>query len=305
VLRHPHVERRANGSAGIARGVAGGIAALLLVATRLHAVGSDTTAVIVGLDHIPLAVTSLTRAADVYRALGFALKPGVPHQNGIANQHAKFPDGTEIELITAGEARDALTARYAQHLAAGDGPAFVGFYAPNMSALSRRLDATSQPYSRAAGLVTLAAPTSLPYVFFGGRNRSPTDRPEDFAHPNGADSLIGVWLAVDDTREARRVLTVLGATFAERRVRVPDSANALVAELERGEVVILPAVRQLVPGRPIIGAVLRTPNLEAGRRALAAAPAPTVHAIEVGDGRRVFIPPSAALGLWLEFRELR
>ena len=59
-----------------------------------------------GLDHVVIAVNDLERAAERYRALGFSLKPGRPHSNGIRNFHAKFPDGTELELLTAPEARD-------------------------------------------------------------------------------------------------------------------------------------------------------------------------------------------------------
>ena len=56
---------------------------------------------VTGLDHLPIAVRDLARAANDYRALGFALKPGRPHDNGIQNQHVKFTDGTELELIAA------------------------------------------------------------------------------------------------------------------------------------------------------------------------------------------------------------
>jgi hypothetical protein len=69
-------------------------------------------AVVGGLDHVPIAVNDLERAAAGYRRLGFALKPGRPHDNGIRNQHVKFRDGTELELITAPDARDALTRTY-------------------------------------------------------------------------------------------------------------------------------------------------------------------------------------------------
>ncbi len=49
---------------------------------------------IMGLNHIPIAVADLDGAAAQYRQLGFALKPGRPHANGIRNEHAKFPDGS-------------------------------------------------------------------------------------------------------------------------------------------------------------------------------------------------------------------
>jgi len=54
-----------------------------------------------GLDHIPIAVRDLDRAKADFEALGFVLKPGRLHTNGLRNAHAKFADGTELELITA------------------------------------------------------------------------------------------------------------------------------------------------------------------------------------------------------------
>ena len=178
---------------------------------------------ITGLDHIPIAVRDLDRAAADYRALGFALKPGRPHENGISNQHVKFPDGTELELITASETRDALTATYLKHLAAGEGPAFLALFAPGVDPGSLGLD--SDP---------------LRYIFMFGRNQSPTDRPEHFAHPNTAESLIGVWLGGDDLSAERRLLEKLGARIQVEDIRVPDITRAPVAHLVEGEVVLPP-----------------------------------------------------------------
>jgi hypothetical protein len=98
---------------------------------------------VVGLDHLPVAVANLDEAAARYLRLGFVLKPGRPHANGIRNQHAKFADGTEIELITAPDARDALTATYRRHLALGDGPAFLALFAPSLEEAAARLDAAA------------------------------------------------------------------------------------------------------------------------------------------------------------------
>ncbi len=235
---------------------------------------------IVGLDHIPIAVNDLERAAERFRALGFVLKPGRPHANGIRNQHAKFPDGTELELITAPEARDDLTAKYRRHLAAGDGPAFLALYAPQ----------------------SLRVKPPLPsYIFLGGRNVSPTDRPEHFAHPNGADSFIGVWLAGADLAAERHLLKSYGATFTTETVFVPTAVPAEIARLQQADVIFLPARHQIVAGRPIAGATVSVRSAETARRVIANA------GINVRTGppggRSVFIAPADANGLWLEFRE--
>jgi len=236
-----------------------------------------------GIDHVPIAVNDLDRAVAAYRRLGFVLKPGRPHDNGIRNLHAKFADGTELELITAPTARDALTATYRRHLAAGDGPAFLALYAPSTGGAPR-----------------MVVP---PYVFFGPRNRSPTDRPEHFAHANTAESLVSVWLAGADLARERRLLAAVGATFVEREVSVPDVVKATVARLPDGEILLLPASRRLAEGRPIVGATVRVRSLDAARRALARG---DVAARETPAAPlSVFVPPEAAHGLWLELREGR
>ena len=98
-------------------------AASALTAVAAQEVRDSSGAALVGLDHVVVAVNDLDEAAALYRQIGFTLKLGRYHENGIRNQHAKFPDGTEIELLTVAEARDALTAEYLDHLGRGDGPA--------------------------------------------------------------------------------------------------------------------------------------------------------------------------------------
>jgi hypothetical protein len=232
-----------------------------------------------GIDHVPVAVGDLEKAGEQYRALGFALKPGRPHDNGIRNLHAKFPDGTEIELITAPAATDALTRTYREHLKVGDGPAFLAFFMPPDAQVERRL--------------TDAGVRVPAYVFFGQGNASPTDRPEHFAHANSAYALTRVWLAGDDLSAERRMLEALGARFRRERADFPLPTEAEVADFSRGSVVLLPGRYQIVRGRPIVGITVAVRDLDAAVRFAGA------------DARRtaasVFVDPRRALGYRLEF----
>ena len=253
------------------------------LAAALHA---QIASAIDGLDHINIAVANLEAAAARYRDLGFSLKPGTRHPNGIRNQHAKFPDGTEIELITAPEARDALTTTYRHHLEQGDAPAFLALFAQRSDSL-------------AAALKEL----QLSYIFFGRRNHSPTDRPEHFAHVNTADSLIAVWLAGADLSAERKLLQSAGATLVEQEVYTPEQSQAIVARLPGGDVLLLEDTPQLFLGRKIIGATLRVRRLETARRALSQKLGRTFPTVRSQQGVSIFIPPQIAYGLWLEFRQ--
>ncbi len=279
------------------------IANLLAVAVvPIEPVCSQERSLVLGLDHIIMAVSDLERAAESYRMLGFTLKPGRPHENGIQNRHVKFTEGTEIELITAPEARDPLTAEYLRFLASGDGPAFVGFYAPEQNKLAENLDTIGKTYRREGRLLTFPESDELRYIFFGQRTGSTTDRPEHFRHPNGAYELIGVWIAGGGLESEHRLFTELGAEFAETRIQVPLNKKVEVAKFQQSEVVLLPDSCRLLPGRRIVGVSVRVRDIETVRRVLTKNFSNQLESFRTA-GSSLFIPPSIAHGIWLEFRQ--
>jgi catechol 2,3-dioxygenase-like lactoylglutathione lyase family enzyme len=251
-----------------------------------------------GLDHVIVAIHDLEKAAQRYQDLGFALKPGRPHDNGIRNQHVKFPDGIEIELLTAPEARDDLTAQYRRHLAGGDGPAFFALYAET-DAAARRLDAAGISYRRKGGFLTFPDAHPLKTLFFSRRNQSPTDRPEHFAHPNTAQTLIALWLA-GDLEPERNLLSVFGGTAKQQTVRMPEPVSAEVVAVEDAQIYLLPASRQFQPGRKIVGVTVSVRSLAAARAALRVKLPKTAQATD----RSLFLPPAVTHGIWLELREI-
>jgi catechol 2,3-dioxygenase-like lactoylglutathione lyase family enzyme len=200
-----------------ARAVMRGILITALL-SALAAVGGKTALAatadpepLIRIDHVPLAVDNVDRAAESYRRLGFAIKPGRLHADGIRTQLVKFPDGAGIELISAPAATDPDTAAYVRLIAQGEGPAFVCFIARDMGALERRLHELGEAYSPEEELVTLTDP-ALAWLFFGaGSNRSPTDRPEHFAHANTANATLAIWIAGGDQKRMLAFFKDLGA----------------------------------------------------------------------------------------------
>jgi hypothetical protein len=153
------------------------------------AAASAAEAVVRGLDHISVAVGNLEKAGADYEALGFVIKPGRAHANGIRNDRVKFADGTEVELITAARSADALSSDYLDWLKSGDGPAYLGLFAPSLETLSKTLAGHDLSIEQGEGVWTLRRQPALKRVFFARRQHSPTDRPEHFAHPNTAFTL--------------------------------------------------------------------------------------------------------------------
>ena len=246
-----------------------------ILAIAISALMLPVQAPSMALDHVVLAVNDLDAMAARYRAMGFALKPGRPHANGIRNEHVKFIDGTELELLTAPGARDALTRRYRRHLADGDGPAFLALF-----------PRPSPP--------TTGAPD---YIFFGQGNRSPTDRPEHFAHRNTADRLIAVWLAGSDFSAERALLARYGVTLRRGRL---DAVNAggEIAALDGGALYLLPASFRQHPNRPVIGVTFRVRNLDAAERILRDAGIQATHRASAS----LLVALGVTGGIWIEFR---
>jgi catechol 2,3-dioxygenase-like lactoylglutathione lyase family enzyme len=264
-----------------------------------------TPALVAGLDHIVIAVNDLEAAARRYQAFGFALKPGRPHDNGIRNQHVKFPDGTELELLTAPEARDALTTLYRRHLAAGDGPAFLALYAPEGDALVTRLSGAGIAALRSNVLVSFSDESGLRHIFFGPRNHSPTDKPEHFAHANSARRLVGAWLASDDFGRETKLFDVSGGVRRAGEIRVPDRTSAPVVTIGDGDVYLLPASRQLVKGRKVIGATVSVTSIASVRTSLEQNGLSVPPQPADAPPTSLFLPPTVTHGIWLEFRETR
>jgi hypothetical protein len=261
----------------------------------------QTPSLIQGLDHIVVAVNDLEAASERYRAFGFALKPGRPHDNGIRNQHVKFTDGTEVELLTAPDARDPLTRHYREHLAAGDGPAFLALFASDIQALADRLAPTGA--QSGGGFITYPSGHPTGHIFFGGRNHSPTDRPEHFAHGNSADSLVAGWLAAADFSSERRLFAIGGGVTSRRtwRTRGADFDTITIGD---GAVYLFPATLQGVKGRKVLGATLRVKDLAAVRRSLELSGVSGELGGPSGPDT-IVLPPAATMGLWLEFQQRR
>ncbi len=258
---------------------------------------------LLGIDHLPLAVRDLDQAADRYRRLGFALKPGRFHENGIRNEHVKFEDGAGIELITASNATDAQSASYLQLLRQGEGPAFLSFHTSSIDNVKTKLAKAGYRYSEANGFLEIADPR-LNFIFiFEGDNRSPTDLPEYFRHSNTAHATIGVWIADGEDSPLIRLLATVGAEIVRKNVFVPHQTMATVAKVQNGEVIFLPVSRQVIHGRPIIGVVFATRDLDGLRRALSAGHLPTGTEVNAADYQSLVLEPKQTAGVWLEFRQ--
>jgi hypothetical protein len=234
-------------------------------------------------DHVPIAVRQLRDAEREYASLGFRIKPGRPHANGLRNVFIKFGDGSSLELISPERGPvDAQSGAYTTFLAEQEGGAYLALRAPTLDSLpgSIRAAIPTGPVSRYGTAFATAVPAdpALQWVFFIEFTTPPADSDEILIHQNGALGIETVWVS-------QRVRA------GERMVR---------KHLPPGSVAVAPGT---AVGPPIVGVTLRVRDAAQVQRLLASGPGLTLPLRTDGRGRSVRVPAVAARGIWIEFLE--
>lgn len=165
----------------------------LIHAAVLH---SDSQAQVY-LDHVIIAVSDLESASQNYKELGFTLKEGRLHTNGLLNRFAKFRDGTELELMTVvGNPKDEMAQGYSNFLQFGEGGAFLAFRASPSHVLEASKAVGITAVAQKSGwfhFVTFSEP-GLENVFFIEYEQVTQNPDSIFQHKNGVVGLEEVWI---------------------------------------------------------------------------------------------------------------
>jgi len=191
---------------------------------------------------VVIAVTDLGSASATFRdTLGFSLKPGRVHENGLRNVHIRFGDGSALELITTGPGEsDELSESYRRFLERGDGGAFVALSAGPPDSVLGRLGALAAEAvvfeGRAFDWVSFPAGHPLHAFFFVHvRVRAP-DEPAQLHHRNGALGLAEVWIETVASQELSDMLARFDAPSCGR-VEGPDGLTGWAYGLSDGMLV--------------------------------------------------------------------
>jgi len=250
-----------------------------------------------GVNHTPIVVSNLEKAEADFHAMGFTIKPGRLHPDGIRNAHVKFADETELELITAPKAVDDLTMEYRKKLQSGEGPVYYGLSVTDLDQILAKANAANLPLKSEDGLLTFPIGSPLHAVFFGRLEKAPTDRPEYFVHPNTATRLSGFW--VKDSTPLRDMFRAMNVPLSQEQICGPMQSPSMVARLPNGDVHLI----SQADNTDVFGAQVNVRDISTAEAALRSAGfRPQKFAC---DEASLWLPPSAAHGIWLEFTQSR
>jgi hypothetical protein len=228
---------------------------------------------VLGIDSVSVIVKDLERTRADFRALGFSTQFGSLRANGVRNEFIRFPDGSEIQLISPTAALDQSSGEYLSWLDQGDGPIAFGLFRPG------------------------ARPSPADRMFFGERAAKGPGSFEPIPHLNGAIGLSGIWLAGGAAEP--RIAGFPGGRVIGSAFCTPIGSASKAVQFKEGFVVLMPRSAQLIADRPVVAITVAVEKLVLTQGFL--------------DGARVRFRQEAGCGrpslwvethgLWLEFRE--
>ncbi len=167
------------------------------------------------IDHVITVVANLDSAILAYEELGFTVKQGSLHKNGLLNAHIKFKNNTSFELMSIpGEPSDEVAKEYADLLKHGEGGVFLALSGIETDEMGGRLNELDIEYNTLPGknwdYITFPQNSRLAHIFFIDYHIKPNDNLRMLTHENSANGIQAVWLEGDE--KTKHLLEILGLT---------------------------------------------------------------------------------------------
>jgi hypothetical protein len=158
-------------------------------------------------------VVDLDSAVIAFEDLGFTVKKGRLHDNGLLNAHIKFNNNTSFELMSIkGEPTDELAKEYTELLKSGEGGVFLAVTGISIEALANKLKDLGIDYNIIPGkswdYLTFTTKSGLAHIFFIDYHIKTIDSREIMTHENSVKGIEVVWIEGDE--KVKRLLESLG-----------------------------------------------------------------------------------------------
>lgn len=256
------------------------------------------------MDHVTIAVADLEAAAQRFQDLGFHVREGRLHEDGLQNRFIEFADGTELELMSLqGEPGSTLAEHYAMRIAEGDGAAFLALTGADpdqvLAALKRKGFPAGNLQGRAWTYTVLPnghRASAIYHIAYADG----ADMDDPGAHANTATGLTGVWLRGSRCEDLVPMLEAIAAV-------TPDCESPVAGRIDLGHQALsfLPALAGVPEERAITGVRIAVSDLDALLRILEHEAHSASRILEDDRGRWVIVPADSAHGVWLQFYQPR
>lgn len=172
---------------------------LHLIFTLLSTIGilQSTYSQVLRIDHVILVDTDLNKKCNDFNEMGFSIKQGRSHENGLINAHIKFKNNSSLELMSLeGDPKDEVAKDYESLINKGVKGAYLALTGPTRSRIETLLKNLNLQYRVTAGnlwtYISFPKHSGFEHIFFIIYHFD-QKKPENLAaHLNGFDKIQNV-----------------------------------------------------------------------------------------------------------------
>ncbi len=181
-------------------------------------------------DHVIIGSSNLNNSVKMFAKLGFSIKEGRIHQNGIKNNFVEFNDGSEIEIIEINNPSNNLSSEYSKMINQKKYGLQFALRISEPEKLNSSFTQTNSifsEYNKNNVYSTISTPSvnqKLPFFFINyknGNNNTITN------HVNKANGISSVWFSTKDIKQTARELVDFGFE-AIGNYKIPEMNRKIV-----------------------------------------------------------------------------
>lgn len=186
------------------------------------------------IDHVILTESDSNTLVQKYEQMGFTVKQGSKHQNGLINAHIKFLDSGAIELMSLySEPKDELAKEYASLIKQKIKGAYIAFSGQKTTVIASILGKNQIEHTiqkeKWWTYVTFPKSSGFAPLFFIEYHRSFPEQSENYLHRNGMSRMAHIEL--QGNRLLSDLLEYAGLTFeriSENKVRFKTASEDVI-----------------------------------------------------------------------------
>lgn len=253
------------------------------------------------LDHIILGSKNLSNSELFFnKALGFSVKKGKPHKNGIENLFIEFADSSEIEILSVDIPRDPLAKKYKIQLENENLGLQFAIRSNSIDQLANNFKSISSDYSiltKQNNYSTLSKNNTsedFPFFFIQYKN-NPTG---NVKHDNKTSGISSVWLSTPNIRKSIIQYSDFGFSLVDT-LTVADIDNKTASMKNDNFEIILIEDNNYA----ITGVTIKTNFINNMQEMLIEYLKEDVRIIENKRGKSIYLSPQITKSIWFEFLE--
>ena len=153
------------------------------------------------IDGVIVAVSDANTATKAYTKMGFTVKPGRMHKNGLLNAHIKLPNKTSIELMSlVSKPTDDISRKYRNILKEGESGAYLTLSGSGAAEFSKKIDGIEHEKIRGRfwDYVIFPEGSGLEHIFLFHPHSEFKSEQRFYIHGNGAKKIDRVWIEGSD-----------------------------------------------------------------------------------------------------------